>query len=296
MGSGEMWRLRRVDPDDFDQFYTKLIRHVSQGRLLRGSRRGVLLPGQDRYLLGNTVEIRAQLTNARLQPLTDKTVVLEVIPPDGAVQTVTLAADPSRAGSFTGQFAVLQEGAYRLELPCRKAKTNDSPDASRSKCPNWNGKTPSARTPCCSGIADQTRGTYFDGMPAVLGTGTQAESRWSNSSWTAPIPNRHRRPRSAVGAKLVALADDRALQPVVSGMVDPAIVQTGVSNDEKGRNLRRTVLGPRRAGDARRAAPPHPGLRLGRGARRRRGLAGRGVLGQPGDRLVLRAAGRPSAS
>ena len=45
MGSGEMWRLRRVDPDYFDQFYTKLIRHVSQGRLLRGSSRGVLLTG-----------------------------------------------------------------------------------------------------------------------------------------------------------------------------------------------------------------------------------------------------------
>ena len=42
MGSGEMWRLRRLDPAYFDQFYTKLIRHVSQGRLLRGSSRGVL--------------------------------------------------------------------------------------------------------------------------------------------------------------------------------------------------------------------------------------------------------------
>ena len=46
-----------LDPADFDQFYTKLIRHVSQGRLLRGSSRGVLLVGQDRYLLGNTVEV-----------------------------------------------------------------------------------------------------------------------------------------------------------------------------------------------------------------------------------------------
>ena len=42
----------------FEQFYTKLIRHVSQGRLLRGSSRGVLLVGQDRYLLGGTVEVR----------------------------------------------------------------------------------------------------------------------------------------------------------------------------------------------------------------------------------------------
>ena len=69
MGSGEMWRLRAVDETYFEQFYTKLIRHVSQGRLLRGSSRGVLLVGQDRYMLGNTIEVRAQLTNARLEPL-----------------------------------------------------------------------------------------------------------------------------------------------------------------------------------------------------------------------------------
>ena len=59
LGSAEMWRLRAVDETCFSQFYTKLIRHVSQGRLLRGSSRGVLLVGQDRYLLGNTVEVRA---------------------------------------------------------------------------------------------------------------------------------------------------------------------------------------------------------------------------------------------
>ncbi len=59
LGSAEMWRLRAVDEAYFSQFYTKLIRHVSQGRLLRGSSRGVLLVGQDRYLLGNMVEVRA---------------------------------------------------------------------------------------------------------------------------------------------------------------------------------------------------------------------------------------------
>ena len=80
MGSGEMWRLRRVEPAYFEQFYTKLIRHVSQGRLLRQSTRGVLLVGQDHYLVGSTVEVRAQLTNARLEPLTVPGVSLQVSP------------------------------------------------------------------------------------------------------------------------------------------------------------------------------------------------------------------------
>ena len=80
-------------PAYYEQFYTKLIRHVSQGRLLRGSARGTLMVGQDRYLLGNTVEVRARVTNARLQPLAAKSVTLEVIPPNGAVLSVPLAAD-----------------------------------------------------------------------------------------------------------------------------------------------------------------------------------------------------------
>ncbi|MEX0977692.1 MAG: VWA domain-containing protein, partial [Pirellulales bacterium] len=55
LGSGEMWRLRALDDRHFEQLYLKLIRHVSQGRLLLGSSRGMLLVDRDRYLLGNTV-------------------------------------------------------------------------------------------------------------------------------------------------------------------------------------------------------------------------------------------------
>jgi hypothetical protein len=171
MGSGEMWRLRRLDPTYFDQFYTKLIRHVSQGRLLRGSSRGVLLPGQDRYLLGNTVEVRAQLTNARLQPLGDKSVVLEVIPPGGAVQMVMLSADPARLGSFAGQFQVLQEGAYRLELPVPESQNERLTRRIQVKVPELERENPQRNDALLERIAEQTRGTYYVGMPAVLGKG-----------------------------------------------------------------------------------------------------------------------------
>jgi hypothetical protein len=37
MGSGELWRLRGIDVGYFERLYTQLVRHVSQGRLLRGS-------------------------------------------------------------------------------------------------------------------------------------------------------------------------------------------------------------------------------------------------------------------
>ena len=57
LGSGEMWRFRSLNKAYFERFYTKLIRFVSQGRLLRGSNHGVLLVKHDRYVLGNTVAV-----------------------------------------------------------------------------------------------------------------------------------------------------------------------------------------------------------------------------------------------
>ena len=53
-------------------------------------------------MLGNTVEVRAQLTNARLDPLVAPNVKLQAIAPDGAAQTVALRPDPVRAGTLCG--------------------------------------------------------------------------------------------------------------------------------------------------------------------------------------------------
>jgi hypothetical protein len=116
LGSGEMWRLRALSDGLFEQFYTKLIRHVSQGRLLLGSSRGMLLVDRDRYLLGNTVIVRAQLSDAQFEPLAAASVTLKVIRPDSTSEDLQLPADATRKGMFAGQFTVLQEGTYRLEL------------------------------------------------------------------------------------------------------------------------------------------------------------------------------------
>ena len=93
IGSGEMWRLRRVDPAYFEVLYTKLIRHVSQGRILRGSSRGALLVERDRYELGETVVVRARLSDAQHKPLTDDSVTAQLLRPDGTTEPVKLTAE-----------------------------------------------------------------------------------------------------------------------------------------------------------------------------------------------------------
>jgi hypothetical protein len=168
IGSGEMWRLRRIDEGYFEQFYTRLIRHVSQGRLLRQSSRGSLLVDKDRSLLGSTAEIRAQLTDAQLKPLKAAGVPLEVILPDRGVQTISLRANPGREGMFTGQITLLQEGAYRLELP-----VPDSPERIvrriQVRLPDLERENPQRNDTLLGRIADGSGGRYYESMSDAWG-------------------------------------------------------------------------------------------------------------------------------
>ncbi len=97
LGSGEMWRMRAVNESYFEELYTKLVRHVSQGRLLVGSSRGMLLVDRDRYVLGGTVLVRAQLSDSQFEPLGESKVPLAVVQPDGTIDTLPLAGRSKQA-------------------------------------------------------------------------------------------------------------------------------------------------------------------------------------------------------
>jgi len=170
LGSGEMWRLRALEDAYFEQFYTKLIRHVSQGRLLLGSSRGMLLVDRDRYLLGNTVVVRAQLTNAQFDPIEAPSVVVQVVRPDSTSEALTLVADPTRKGMFVGQFTALQEGTYRLELGVPEADNEQLTRRIQVKVPDLERENPERNDALLSEIAKRTGGAYYVGTEAVLGT------------------------------------------------------------------------------------------------------------------------------
>jgi len=172
LGSGEMWRLRTVDEAYFEQFYTKLIRHVSQGRLLRGSRRGVLLVGQDRYMVGNTVEVRAQLSNARLVPLTLPSVNLQVMRPSGATQTIALPADPTRPGAYRGQFPAVEEGTYRLDLPVPESSGERLTRRIQVRVADLERENPRRNDALLSAIAKNTGGRYYVGTRSAIDAGS----------------------------------------------------------------------------------------------------------------------------
>jgi hypothetical protein len=167
LGSGEMWRLRALDEAYFEQFYTKLLRHVTQGRLLNGSSHGMLLVERDRYFLGGAVAVRAALSNARFEPLDAPRTTLEITQPDGAAQRLELTADPQRKGMFQGQFTALQEGVYRLDLPLPENPEERLSRRVQVKVPDLERETPERNDALLSEIARRTGGRYFVGVDAV---------------------------------------------------------------------------------------------------------------------------------
>lgn len=117
LGSSELWRLRKQSPRFYERLWTSLLRHTSQGRLLQGSPRGKLLLPQDRYEVGATVQVRATMTNAQLQPIAADSLSVSVALPTGASQELVLRGDESRPGNFSGEIRVVPPGTYRLTLP-----------------------------------------------------------------------------------------------------------------------------------------------------------------------------------
>ncbi|MFK8115051.1 MAG: VWA domain-containing protein [Rubripirellula sp.] len=117
-GSGEMWRLRGVSDTYFDSYYTKLIRWVSEGRLLRDSNRGILLIDTSRALIGDTITVRAVLTDEQFEPLDVAEVPAKLLGPSGRIddlKLLPLKGEP-RAGTYGGRFVVREAGSYEIRL------------------------------------------------------------------------------------------------------------------------------------------------------------------------------------
>ena len=170
--SGEMWRIREVDETYFERYYTKLIRWVSQGRLLRDSNRGILLVDKDRCLLGDTVVVQAMLTDAQNRPLMVPEVTGSLVHPDGTRTPLVLrnVQGGVREGSFTGQFTAVSEGDYRVELRPPQAELDELLVREvRTRVPALEVEKPERNDPVLTDIAKSTGGEYYIGAESVGG-------------------------------------------------------------------------------------------------------------------------------
>jgi hypothetical protein len=177
LGSAEVWRLRSIEEDFYDRLWVKVIREVGQGRLLRGTNRGILLLEKKHYPLGATVQVRARVLDPQFKDDTSERLPLEVYTPSGKPLTppVELVAEKSRPGHFVGAFLATAPGSYNLELPIPESKDRIK-DSLTVKLPNLEYDHPEQNEPLLKALVREAEsgGTYLPldeaaaALPALL--------------------------------------------------------------------------------------------------------------------------------
>jgi hypothetical protein len=169
-GSGEMWRLRQASDSYFERYYTKLIRWVSQGRLLRDSTRGLLLVDKDRCLLGETISVQAVLTNSQHEPLTAGEVMAVLVDPESRRRNLPLrrVENSARPGTYAAQFSTPIAGDYRVELPLPDSADEVLSRDVRARIPAMETERPERNDALLKDLAQKTGGAYYVGIDAAM--------------------------------------------------------------------------------------------------------------------------------
>ena len=162
IGSAETWRLREISPQGHQRFWTSLIREVGQGRRSRGNARGQLLLDRTEVAPGQPVNVRAQLYDARLQPLIAESVPLTITDAEGRTLTVPdrLYGDSRGAGQYVASFRPAAPGSYRIAVPV--PESSDVLQASLDVVlPNLESQNPTLNTELLTNLTRDTQGRYL---------------------------------------------------------------------------------------------------------------------------------------
>jgi hypothetical protein len=188
LGSAELWRLRSLEEDYYDRLWIKLLREVGQGRLLRGTNRGILLLEKTQYPLGATVQVRTRLLDPQFKDYLAERVTMEVYDPTGKPLTppLTLLADKTRPGHYGGSFVAALPGNYKLELDIPES-TDQLKGSISVRLPNLEFDHPEQNEQLLRALArKETGGTYLKldeaaaRLPSLLPDRTIERIRYDN--------------------------------------------------------------------------------------------------------------------
>jgi hypothetical protein len=124
------WRWRKRAVGAFDRFWVQLVRHLAEGKLLGGSKRGTIMTDAEEYAIGDAVIVSARLVNPRYEPL-ERAEVAATYGIDGESASFTLTARPDRPGWFEGRFVPDRAGDYLLGVSLPGVAPGESVDITK---------------------------------------------------------------------------------------------------------------------------------------------------------------------
>ncbi len=169
LGGGELWRIRSQGDAYFDRFYIKLVRWISQGRLLLDSDRGVLLVDRERGSLGEQVAVRAVVKTAQYEPLIQSELVARLIDTNGRNVPLVLRplADGAQPGIYTGQFPLLVAGDYNIQVQLDGIASETLQATVRATVPAQELEDAERNDPLMQQLAADTGGIFWPSPTSV---------------------------------------------------------------------------------------------------------------------------------
>jgi hypothetical protein len=177
MGSGEIWRIRALDAKYFETFYVKLLRFVSEGRLLRGRKRGSILLESRKFVRGQSIVVQAILRDVDGKPLEAKEMPLAASLPNGQTTTIQMTANPVRPGMYRADFPARIAGNYQLEIKLPGSQEETIADSVRVVEPDLENDYSRRDDALLGALAAGTGGKYFVGADAIESSGVSLASQ-----------------------------------------------------------------------------------------------------------------------
>jgi len=113
------WRWRRLGDRYFNRFWIQLLRHLVEGKLISGQKRGLIQLERDHCTIRQPVAVEARLLDRQHLPLAQDQIQASVYIADQALDPMTLESQPGRPGWYRGQFVPTRTGihVFRIDLP-----------------------------------------------------------------------------------------------------------------------------------------------------------------------------------
>lgn len=118
LGFNGTWRWKRVglDSEFFNRFWIQTVRYLTEGRLVRGKRRGFITTDRSEYRRNDTIVIEAFLNDPAFKPLKEKSVEAFLRFGDDAPRKIALNAVANRPGEYRTEITARQLGTHELQV------------------------------------------------------------------------------------------------------------------------------------------------------------------------------------
>mgnify|MGYP002814615946 CR=1 FL=1 len=128
MGFDSTWRWRRYGDKYFNRFWIQLLRHMVEGKLLSGQRRGFIQVEHDQASTGEPTVVEARLLDAGFQPLNTPEIQAAITVEGQPAGNIKLTAQPNRPGWYRGQFVPTRAGTHTVRIDL----SGDGPNSTAS--------------------------------------------------------------------------------------------------------------------------------------------------------------------